>query len=116
MTKGEREDFREMLSDILAGHTQNIEGKFNVINTQLDQIKEQTTKTNGRVNKLEEKVQTLEKRDLEHVINCPIAERVKMLETDNTGTKSIKHFVIQSIIIAGIIGGILFGIFEILNR
>lgn len=47
---------RQMITDLLAIHTENIEGKFNVIRVELSAIKEQTTKTNGRVTRNEEAV------------------------------------------------------------
>jgi len=40
-----------------------IDLKFDVITNELGHIKEQTTKTNGRVNKLEDKTADLEKKD-----------------------------------------------------
>jgi hypothetical protein len=116
MNKGDKEEIREMLTDILGGHLENIDGKFNVIDEKINSVIVQTTRTNGRVLKLEDKTQTLEIRDKEHIINCPIAERVKTLEDTRTGTKSIIRFIIQVITIAGIIGGILFGIYEISNK
>ena len=116
MTKQEKEDIRELLGDVIATHTAEINGKFLVIDEKLNSITAQTTKTNGKVLRLEEKVQTLEKMDLEHVINCPIAERVSTLENENLGAKSIRIFLWKVVAIAGTIGGIVFAYLEFIKK
>lgn len=64
MDSEDRKEVREMLTDVLSGHTEKIEGQYRVIRSQLSAIEIQTTKTNGRVTKLEDKVEKTEK-DLE---------------------------------------------------
>lgn len=63
MTAQDRAEIRQMLSDVLLGHSEEMKGRFNVIHANLIQIKEQTTKTNGRVNALEDEVEALQKSD-----------------------------------------------------
>lgn len=53
-----------------------MDAEFTVINTQLTQIKEQTTKTNGRVSELEPKVQELQLREVTHYTECPNVKKI----------------------------------------
>jgi len=50
--------------------------KFSNVNLQLGAIKEQTTKTNGRVNKLEAKMEETELRNSTHILSCPIKKEL----------------------------------------
>jgi hypothetical protein len=116
MTKADKDEMREMLTDILSGHIEKIDGKFNLIDEKLERIESQTTKTNGRVNRLETvSMDTLIKQK-EHIINCPLNERVKTLEGDVITSKTIRKMFIQGFTILGIIGGLVFGIYEIITK
>ena len=53
MNKDDRAELREILDDVMQGHINEITGRFNVQHIKLVEIKEQTTKTNGRVTELE---------------------------------------------------------------
>ena len=64
MKQKNRKELREILNDVLKGHTAEVNGKFEVIKTELSIIKEQTTKTNGRVNDLDGEVNKLKGNDL----------------------------------------------------
>ena len=46
MTANDKAELKEMINDVVSG-------RFDLIEYKLQEIKEQTTKTNGRVNKLE---------------------------------------------------------------
>jgi len=71
MTEKDINSMRMMITDLLATHTEKIEGKFNVIAVELLAIKVQTTKTNGRVNRHDEEFKLISKAEDMHVINCP---------------------------------------------
>ncbi len=82
MTPEDKHEIKTMLSDILIVHNAKNESLFDVINYKLDAIEIQTTKTNGRVLKLEDKVQTLQLNENQHIINCPQAKRIEKLSED----------------------------------
>ena len=77
MTKLDKDEIKEMLNDVITLHTEPIK-------IELGHIKEQVLKTNGRVNKLEEKTEALNIKDIEHFIKCPVVSRVKELEDNQT--------------------------------
>ena len=100
MTQNDRAEIRQMLIDILSGQTEEMKGRYNVIHANLTQIKEQTTKTNGRVSSLEKKVDSLERNDIEHLIKCPQLVRISnnetrllSLENVNFSRKAIFKFI-----------------------
>ena len=64
MDSEDRNEVRDMLTDILSGHIKGIDGQYRLIQAQLSSIEIQTTKTNSRVTKLEDKVEKVE-NDLE---------------------------------------------------
>ena len=106
-------------------------GKFDVIKVELEAIKQQTTKTNGRVSKIEEKIEDnedefnhkiteiearleqLKINDIEHVINCPNLSKIKSLESQISATRAIKKYIYTSIILLGAIAGIAITFFQI---
>jgi len=71
MTEKDINSIRQTINDLLAIHTAQIDGKFNVITTELSAIKEQTTKTNGTVRKHDAEIRTLQMAENVHVLNCP---------------------------------------------
>lgn len=87
------EQTRQLLLDVLAAHTAEINGKFDVINEKLDNIEVQTKRTNGRVTKLEEKTSVLEINDLTHINECPNVARIQRLENTDLEKKSIFRFI-----------------------
>jgi len=105
MTKNDREEIREMFTDVLRTHSAELNGEFKVIKTELSQIKEQTTKTNGRVTSMEKEVGLIKLREVEHKTNCPNTLRIRTLEKSDVSRKSVLKFISVSIgITLGIIG------------
>lgn len=71
MTEKDVNAIRQMITDLLSIHTENIDGKFNVIRVELSAIKEQTTKTNGRVSRHDEDLTAINKAKDLYYTNCP---------------------------------------------
>lgn len=95
MTQDERALMEEKFKGVIAliqanGDVQNI--KFEKIFDKLDSIETQTTKTNGRVTKLEDKVFELEKRDLTHINNCPQTVKIEKINEELLEYKMIKKY------------------------
>lgn len=82
MNHEDRNEVREMLKDILSGNLQKIEGQYRVIQSQLSSIEIQTTKTNGRVSILENKVEQVEKDILTHPIKCTQVKEISDIKKD----------------------------------
>lgn len=116
MTKDDKTEIRELITDLLNIHSEKIEGKFNLIDEKLERIELQTTKTNGRVTRLESVVVDIQIKDKEHIINCPIKERVNNLETETITTKTIRKMIIQGFTLAGVIAAIIYGLIEIISK
>jgi len=81
----DNEDYRLFLNERFEGLAKVMRAQFINIHDKLDAIEEQTTKTNNRVSKLEEKEAT-------HIINCPIAPKVEQLNEDLAEYRMIKKY------------------------
>lgn len=112
MTEHEMNMIRQTMNDVLSIHTAEINGRFNVIHTQLLAIKEQTTKTNGRVTKNEEVLKGLEIADINHLAKCPNQSRIKALEDSKTEESGAYKFVFKA---GSIVGGIALIVIAILE-
>ncbi|MCX6222494.1 MAG: hypothetical protein NTZ69_16100 [Bacteroidia bacterium] len=58
----------------------------------LEAIREQTTKTNGRVNTMEVKLWEVVRDEASHVINCPNVPLIKALQDENQEIRIIKKY------------------------
>ena len=61
MDSKDRAEVRELLLDIISGPLEKINGQYRLMSSQLANIEVQTTKTNGRVTELENKVAEIDK-------------------------------------------------------
>lgn len=131
MTHTDKEDLKLIMSSAVSEFAATTNGKFDVIKVELEAIKQQTTKTNGRVSKIEEKIEDnedefnhkiteiearleqLKINDIEHVINCPNLSKIKSLESQISATRAIKKYIYTSIILLGAIAGIAITFFQI---
>lgn len=113
MTKEDREELRDMIDDILSAHAENTNGKFQVIDTKLDVIGEQTKKTNGRVTKLESDVLRLQFNDANHCNVCPQGKRIEKLEQDSLTSVAVKKFLIGALAIMVSLTTIIVAVYEI---
>ncbi len=109
MTHEDKQELKEILHNYIEGVIAQQDAKFDIIDYKLDAIKEQTTKTNGRVTKLEES-------NMSHIINCPVAPKVRALEDNQLTNKAIKKWVAASIGITGIVVSIGFALFKIITE
>jgi hypothetical protein len=98
MELNERTEVREMISDIIGGPLEKINGKLQVMVQQLSNVEIQTLKTNGRVNELEIwQLDVIKQIALElphHLEDCPqgpVLEGIKMdLGTIKTDVNTLK--------------------------
>jgi len=70
----ESNDYRLYLEEKFGALNTHINAQFIDTHSRLDEIKEQTEKTNGRVTELELQA-------ILHPVNCPVNEKIKSLET-----------------------------------
>ena len=80
MEKEDRTEVKEMLHDILSGYQALNESAFAVISSHLETIKEQTIKTNSRVNKSEDRLNALEVKEASHIVTCPQAAKIDKIK------------------------------------
>ena len=106
MTKEERAEMKELFEDLLQITTTKHDEQYKMIDYKLDLIKEQTTKTNGRVLKLENK-------ELVHISLCPLNEKVRTIEDNQLSSKSVQKWVVGSITITSIIVTVIMAIFKL---
>ena len=93
MTAQDRTEIRQMLTDILSGYTEEMKGRYNVIHSNLVQIKEQTTKTNGRVSATENEIDLLKLAEANHITMCPQVQRIAKLESSEVSRRAILKFL-----------------------
>jgi len=68
----ELHEFKEYMDEKFAMNNETLNEKFLNVNQTLSTIKEQTFKTNGRVNKLEDKMQSVESINALHLSTCTV--------------------------------------------
>ena len=112
MTEKDHAAIRQILGDVIATHTAQIDGKFDVIKNELAHIKEQTTKTNGRVNKHDDLILELQKADISHINNCPIEQRVSTLEKSEYFKKGMWKMVLIISGVASCVTGLILGFLQ----
>jgi hypothetical protein len=110
MEAQERNEIQDMLHQILSGYQAKNESCYEIINLKLEHIKEQTTRTNGRVTVLEDKVA----EHLPHnITKCPQSATIESLKTSMITSKGIKTFLISSIVLTSVIIGTIFTIYKL---
>ena len=127
-------DYRQYLEAKFEGLAKHMNAQFEIIHNNLDAIKEQTTKTNHRVNHLEEqKEEYLKSRvdinmfkeirddlvelerevrdELPHTIDiCPQRNIIQEIRDDMITTKALKTSTQRTIIITGVIIGAIYSL------
>lgn len=103
MTDKERSEQRQLINDILGVFVERMEGqfetmsvRFEVLDVKLEAIKEQTTKTNGRVSKHDIELIAINKAEILHPINCPHGKSIEELLTIK---KNWKVYAISGLVI-----------------
>lgn len=82
--------YRLYLNERFEGLTKHIHAQFEIVHGTLDKIEAQTTKTNGRVGELEDKVEKVEKDILTHPINCSKGKDIDEIKKAVDATKLLK--------------------------
>ena len=81
----DNEDYKLFLNERFEGFSKLMRAEFINVHEKLAAIEKQTTKTNNRVSKLEEKEST-------HIINCPVAPKVEQIDKDLSEYRMIKKY------------------------
>lgn len=105
MSREDKEEIKEILRDYVAGIIARQDAKFDIIDNKLDLIKEQTTKHNGRMSKIEDR-----QNKHEMLTNLITEDRIRVIEDRLLTTDSIKKWIAQSVVTTSIILSIVFSI------
>ena len=100
---------REEIKEIL-------DNKLEIVNHKLDNIEYQTTKTNSRVNMLEDKVHNIEVNSAARLESCPYGKRIDEIAVAVITQKQLRNLLIKGITIAGVFFTILFSLVGIIFR
>lgn len=73
---------KELIEEKFKGLHTLLHARFENVEDRLDRIETQTTRTNGRVTKLEEKQHAAEIVAATHVINCPNIKKINDIEDE----------------------------------
>jgi DNA integrity scanning protein DisA with diadenylate cyclase activity len=82
----------ELFDEKLRGIHAKIDAEFTVVNLQLSQIKEQTTKTNSRVNHIEDEISLLQTKEISHIIDCPNIKKINDINIDLQEYRMLKQY------------------------
>ena len=116
MDRNDRDEIKEILAEVLEVHAAKMNGKFKLMHQKLITIERQTTKTNGRVTDLEKDTQALREADIEHLLNCPMSDRIKNIEISLIGREAIKKYVKRTAVMTSIIIGAALTVFDLILR
>lgn len=104
------EDYRKYLDTRFEGLVKVMSAQFINVHDKLDAIEKQTTKTTGRVNELEAK-------ESNHIINCPVAAKVERIDEDLTEYRMLKKYPKLGIsIVACLVLGLFVTLYKVLNK
>jgi uncharacterized protein YoxC len=69
-----------------------MDAHFHNVQDELTAIKEQTTRTNSRVNHVEDDIKELKKSEAAHLIKCPAMPKIESIETNLLEYKMFKKY------------------------
>jgi hypothetical protein len=106
MSTPEYDSLKELFNEKISGLTTTMNAQFINVHERLDDIKTQTTKTNGKVSSLETDVTALKVNDVTHIINCPQTAKIESIEKDLNEYHFFKKYpkVLAGIILFIILG------------
>lgn len=90
MTKADIDLINEKFNSthtIIESNQSNLLTELGSLREILEGIKAQTTKTNGRVTKLEDTVRDIQLNDALHTVNCPLNKKFEEMDEDVTAFK-----------------------------
>jgi len=100
-----------------------LDDKLETVNTKLDYIKEQTTRTNSRVNRVEDDVIKIKLGDAGRAVSCPQLPTIKeqsehlvALQKSSMTQKQLRNVIIKGITITGLFFTVLFGLITLILR
>lgn len=111
----DKEETRMLVDNVLAKYTEIIDLRFKLVYGELRHIKEQTTKTNSRTNKLEDEVKVVDKHITNHAENCPAIRSVVEIEKKVDQILSVRKFIIQTLAIMASAAVIVTAVFHIIQ-
>ena len=142
MTNEEKQEFKEYIHTAIAGYHAKVDAQNTVTNLKLETIEKHLDKQNGRIGKaeeaiamaleersgnrqqqqqyrdvvdeLEERVDAVEKAELQHVINCPINPKLRIIEDKLLSQQSVKKFMFAMFMGGIALGGFIIGLLKLI--
>ena len=115
---------KELLEEKFTRIEEKIDSNHNLQSEISNNILQQTTRTNGRVNKLEDKIAKLEDEENKHTSNCPrlpdlkeLNQKIDAINSDLSEVRIIKKYPKTSIfllvaVIIYFLGSIAYGVYQ----
>ena len=114
MTPEDKQEFKEYIHSTLAGYHSKVDAQNTVTNLKLETIEKHLDKQNNRIGKAEERVDAVEKAELQHFLHCPVSPKLRVIEDLMLSQASVKKFM-GVMFMGGIaIGGFIIGLLKLI--
>ncbi len=115
MEHEEKKELLEKIQMLIENRTNKIQLSLQLIGQKVDFIKDQTTKTNGRVTVVEEGISELENKSEKHYFACPNNQHIRNIQDTLLSRKTIRNWLLASVGIATGILSLYFLVMKFLN-
>jgi len=116
MTDSDEKKVRQTIIDIIGKPLAEISGQLNVLSETINNIDENTIKTNGKVAEHEKIIGQILRDELSHWNRCPNTDKIITLEKMEVGRKAVSNFSWKQVTFGAVLAGLIISIIQLLIK
>lgn len=116
LNKDDKAELRQMFIDVLSTEISIVKGEINLLKLEIKTFSSQYSSTKEDIEDHDERIDTLEKAEINHINKCTVAPRVKILEDKELTRESINKFLTKTIAITATVTAVIIAVVELIIK
>lgn len=110
-------EHESVLDERIKGLGSLVNAQFDTVHERLNEIKEQTTKTNGGLTDAKKDIEELKLANMQHIIDCPAMPQIQAIRDNLVEYNWFKkHPVLGGTIVVVAVTLIMFNVFDVISK